>query len=106
MDMRVVAVRATQAELHTEIERLSAGTVQLFWMRLIGERISNAPQTRHKTELQLFLSTADPPVLEPAIARLSAVKKRLATAAATLKVVQDRLDRVQGLAVARAFGTG
>ncbi|KAJ3036671.1 hypothetical protein HDV00_002495 [Rhizophlyctis rosea] len=79
MDIRVVAVRASQAELHAEIERLSA-------------------------ELQLLLSTADPPALEAAITRLITARKRLTTAAATLKIIQERLERVHSAAVARAVG--
>ena len=107
MDIRVVAVRASQAELHAEIERLSAGKegplILTPWTSA-NIRVENSNSWYILAELQLLLSTADPPALEPAIARLTNVRKRLTTAAATLKIVQERLERVHAAAVARSVG--
>ncbi|KAJ3314944.1 hypothetical protein HDU76_002289 [Blyttiomyces sp. JEL0837] len=69
LDMRVVAVQASQAELLKEIDRLTA-------------------------DLQKFLSAIDPPPLEPIISKLNVTRKRLMIVNATLKNVVDRLDRI------------
>ncbi|KAI9333776.1 hypothetical protein DFJ73DRAFT_853693 [Zopfochytrium polystomum] len=73
LDMRVVAVQSTQAELMKEMDKLTA-------------------------ELQQILAAVDPPPLESILTRLAAVRKRLIAVNAILKAVSERLDRTFSMA--------
>ncbi|KAI8608731.1 hypothetical protein BC830DRAFT_1174170 [Chytriomyces sp. MP71] len=76
MDMKAVAVQASQAELIKEMDRLTA-------------------------ELHAVLAAADdPPPVDPLIQRLLVCRKRLMTANNSLAVSKERLSRVRGLLIA------
>jgi len=69
LDMQVVGVRLSQMELYKEIERLSA-------------------------ELQLCMDLPEVPKVNEGIVRLQNLRKRLQTINKTLRIVQERLNRV------------
>ncbi|KAJ3086651.1 hypothetical protein HK102_012769 [Quaeritorhiza haematococci] len=77
LDMRVVAVRSSQAELAKEIERLSA-------------------------ELQLFVTGIDAPPLESALPKLLLARKRLTKVNEVLYNVQARVERLLSIAQTQA----
>ncbi|ORX46934.1 hypothetical protein BCR36DRAFT_585047 [Piromyces finnis] len=72
LDMQVVGVRLSQLELYKEIERLSA-------------------------ELQLCQDLPEMPQVSDGIQRLQNLQKRIQTINKTLRVVQDRLNRVANI---------
>ncbi|KAK9723268.1 hypothetical protein K7432_002065 [Basidiobolus ranarum] len=69
MDGQIDSVKSSQLELQKVIERLL-------------------------NELQLFVDTNNPPHILPAVQKLVSARKRLVTVNTTLKLVQERLDRL------------
>ncbi|KAI8138050.1 hypothetical protein BJV82DRAFT_673990 [Fennellomyces sp. T-0311] len=70
MDKAIAATQQSQEELGKEIERLVA-------------------------ELELFTDIAEPPRLQPALAKLTESRKRLATANKLMQQTQARVQRIE-----------
>ncbi|KAI9341481.1 hypothetical protein BDR26DRAFT_860497 [Obelidium mucronatum] len=72
LDIKVVAVQSSQAELIKEMDHLAS-------------------------ELHSLLAASDPPPIDPVLQRLLVCRKRLLAVNASLKSSQDRLRRISSL---------